>query len=267
MPNPEQKNVVEVEATFGRIEAFADDLITSQIIAFGAHTRPEVAFLLSMVDAGDDVIDLGGHIGSFAIPLAARIGSQGRIVIVEGLPETFTVLERNVRRVAPAAAVTTVNVLIALPDQRYVARTPDGNTGATYFLPATSDDPRQAPVMSLDALCRVHFFPRVLKIDLEGFEEIALRGAPELLSRKPIIYCEVAEQLMRRNGSTVEQLDRLLRACGYRFFRNIGDRNAAHDNFTVEELSELGAGGDFFDALAVHRGDERLSRLLALSKL
>jgi FkbM family methyltransferase len=266
MPNPEQKNVVEVEATFGRIEAFADDLITSQIVAFGAHTRPEVAFLLSMVDAGDDVIDLGGHIGSFALPLAARIGSRGRIVIVEGLPETFTVLERNVRRIAPTAAVTTVNVLIALPDRHYAARTPDGNTGATYFLPATNDGPVQVPVMSLDALCRAHFFPRVLKIDLEGFEEIALRDAPELLSRQPIIYAEVADQLMRRNGSTVEQLDRLLRACGYRLFRNIGDRNAAHDNFTVEELPELGAGGDFFDVLAVHRGDERLSRLLALSK-
>ena len=45
---------------------------------------------MTMVDPKDDVFDLGCHIGTFAIPLAKKIGSDGRIVVVEALPETFS---------------------------------------------------------------------------------------------------------------------------------------------------------------------------------
>ena len=35
------------------------------------------------------------------------------------------------------------------------------------------------------------------------------------------------------------------------FIRNIGDRNSAHDEFTIARLPHLEAGGAFFDVLAV----------------
>ena len=262
MPDSAARALIEVDAMFGRIEAFADDLITDQIIAFGAHTRPELALLLSMVDAGDSVFDLGGHIGSFAVPLAQKAGASGRIVVVEGLAETCAVLERNMRRLGGGASITVVNALIAPPFSAYDARTPTGNTGATYFEPSTALPAAETPTTTLDALGQAFFYPRILKIDLEGFEEYALSGAPQLLAGRPVIYAEVAGQLLQRNGSGVDRLDAILSANGYRYFRNIGERNAAHDRFTVVELRRLQDGGEFFDVLAVHRDDERLSRVL-----
>ena len=259
------RTLVEVESIFGRIEAFADDLITDQIVAFGAHTRPEIAFLLSVVDEGDRVFDLGGHIGSFAIPLAKKVGPRGSIVVVEGLPETFAVLERNLKRSAGAARTIAINALIAKPGVSYEASTPQGNTGASFFRPTADAGTAGIPTASLEALCHTYFFPRVVKIDLEGFEAFALSSAPALLARRPIVYAEVADLLLRRAGATVDQLDGLLSANGYRYFHNIGDRNAAHDDFAVAELPSLCAGGEFFDVLAVHRDDERLSRLIAKS--
>ena len=68
------------------MEAFANDLVTNQIKKFGAHTRPELAFLLSVVDEGDAVFDIGGHIGTFAIPLAQKVGPSGRVLVVEPSP-------------------------------------------------------------------------------------------------------------------------------------------------------------------------------------
>jgi FkbM family methyltransferase len=259
------RNLIEVDSIFGRIEAFEDDLVTDQIVAFGAHTRPELAFLLTFVDAGDGVFDLGAHIGSFAIPLAQKVGPGGRIVVVEGLPETFVVLERNLRRSVPQATASLVNALIASAGQRYAAQTPQGNTGANFFSPAAGGEGVAVPATTLDALCHAHFFPRVVKIDLEGFEAFALEGGRELLARRPIIYAEIADQLLRRTGASVAQLDGLLQGHGYRYFRNVGDRNAAHDNYLVAELPNLAAGGDFFDVLAIHGDDERLSRFVAPS--
>jgi FkbM family methyltransferase len=239
--------------------------VTDQIVAFGAHTRPELAFLLTFVDAGDSVFDLGGHIGSFAIPLAQKIGPGGRILVVEGLPETFVVLERNLRRSGPHAKALLVNALIASAGQRYVAQTPQGNTGANYFAPVDGGEAVAVPATTLDALCHAHFFPRVVKMDLEGFEAFALEGGRGLLARRPIIYAEIADQLLRRCGASVFQLDALLQEHGYRYFRNVGDRNAAHDDYVVAELPTLAAGGDFFDVLAIHRDDERLERVCVAS--
>jgi FkbM family methyltransferase len=260
-----ERGLIEVDSIFGRIEAFENDLVTDQVVAFGAHTRPELAFLLAVVDAGDTVFDLGAHIGSFAIPLAKKIGPTGRIVVVEGLPETFVVLERNMRRLAPTGAATLVNALIASASQRYAAQTPQGNTGANFFAPTAAGVAVAAPATTLDALCHAHFFPRLVKMDLEGFEAFALEGGRELLARRPIIYAEIADQLLRRCGASAAELDTLLQGLGYRYFRNVGDRNAAHDNYIVAELPTLAAGGDFFDVLAIHRDDQRLARVLVTS--
>jgi hypothetical protein len=38
---------------FGPIEAYQDDLITTQINEFGNHTRPEFSFATCIIDYGD----------------------------------------------------------------------------------------------------------------------------------------------------------------------------------------------------------------------
>jgi FkbM family methyltransferase len=263
--NMTDKTLVEVEAIFGRIESFRDDLITDQIVAFGAHTRPELAFLLSMVDGGDSLFDIGGHIGTFAIPLAQKIGPQGQILVVEGAPFNFKVLTSNFARVGPRSRVRLRNALIAPLSEVYAMQERDGNTGASYFMPAANQEPLQVSIVSLDALCESEFIPRVVKIDIEGFEAFALAHAPRFLSHRPIIYSEVADELLRRHNSSLSELDGILRNGGYRLFKNDGDRNAAHDQFYPKELTELSEGGDFFDVLAVHKGDPRLDRLVSAS--
>ena len=129
------------------------------------------------------------------------------------------------------------------------------------FVPASTNEPTAVSSATLDAICDTNFTPRVVKIDIEGWEACALSQAPLLLASRPIIYAEVSDKQLQRNGSSAEVLDRLLRENGYRLFKNVGSRNARHDRFVVTELTTLAAGGDFFDVLAVHRYDERLVRL------
>jgi FkbM family methyltransferase len=251
--------LVEVAANFGSILAFPDDLITQHIVTYGAHTRVELAFLMHMVDEGDFVFDLGSHIGSFALPLGQRVGSAGKVLAVEGRAETFDVLSRNVARLGLGHIVQPANLLIA-PPGRYECRTRDANTGASYF-EHVADDGTSLACATVDELSKQYFLPRVLKVDLEGFETFALTGAPELLKRAPIIYAEMGATLLERAGGSLAEIEALLRAHSYRCFKNIGDRNASHDRFEAVELDALSDGGDFFDLLAVHESDERLSRL------
>jgi len=248
------------QSIFGEIRAYTDDLITDQIIDFGAHTRVELAFLLAVVESGDKVFDLGAHIGTFTLPLAQKVGPLGRVIAVEAARETFEILEGNVSR-ASAKNIEVLKGLIAPSSGAYAAHTADKNTGATYFLPASDSEKPTLSTISIRELCEKFFVPRIVKIDLEGFEAHAFRDAAPLWPAKPIIYAEICRDHIERTGQSVETLDRLFHANGYRFFRNVGDRNAAHDDFVVTELDCLSAGGSFYDLLAIHRDDERIGRI------
>jgi FkbM family methyltransferase len=260
LPNAD---LIEVDATFGRIEAFANDVITNQIEKFGTHTRPELAFLLNIVDEGDAVFDIGGHIGTFSIPLAQKVGPRGRLLVVEASPATFAVLDRNIARSVSAASISLMNVLVAPPGHLYALQKNGTNTGANCFMPTDDNDAAGVAGTTLDALCAAHFIPRVVKIDIEGWEAHVLSQAPQLLATHPIVYVEVCDEHLRRNGTSSDVLDRLFRENGYRLFKNVGDRNARHDSFVVMELSKLAQGGIFFDVLAIHADDQRLERMVS----
>ena len=137
-----------------------------------------------VVRRGDTVLDLGGNIGTSAMFFAELVGPEGRVFTFE--PIFHEVLSRNLREngihnveVVPAGvaeepgeisfAVTDVGI-----DSRVV-----GNSG----LGAHRE--RTCTVVSLDSwlaerkLARVDF----VKMDIEGAEESAIRGASDMIAR------------------------------------------------------------------------------------
>jgi FkbM family methyltransferase len=251
---------VEVTATFGTMMAFKHDLITDQILEFGAHTRPELAFLLSMLDPGDRVFDVGAHIGTFAIPIARKVGPSGRVLAVEGDAANFKLLRQNIARNGLTDVVDARHALIAPSDSAYIASHVHNNTGGTFFLAHRGS--RTVPQCTIDELAAEAFQPDVIKIDIEGMEAWALGHASIIAKQKPILYVEIAESLLTRYGASISSLDCILRNLNYRLFRNVGPRNARNDDFEAREIATLGDGGDFFDVLALPHTSPRLARLI-----
>src|SRR3977135_570838 len=94
--NPASTKLTRLVAMHGVFHAVTDDLITRQLIEFGAHTRNELAMVLAHVDEDDVFVDIGAHIGTFVIPVARELGPRGKCLAIEGCAETHTLLERNV---------------------------------------------------------------------------------------------------------------------------------------------------------------------------
>ena len=247
-----------LDAIFGRIETYEGDLVTQQIIEFGAHTRPELAFLLSFIEPSDYVYDIGAHIGTFTLPIANKVGNSGKLLAIEGNPTVFELLVRNIISTGNDW-VQSYNYLIADSKYRLSHNVVETNTGAGYYLPSDSENAIEAK--SLDEILEQTFTPRVVKIDIEGMEYIALKNAPILFSKRPIFYIEISQPQLQRAGSNINQLNDLLIENNYILYRNIGDRNGAHDNYIVKRISSLQEGGEFFDVLAIHIDDERRSLL------
>jgi FkbM family methyltransferase len=258
--DPAAHRTIVVDSIFGPMVAFEGDFATRQIAQFGAHTRNELALLRTFVDQGDLVYDVGAHIGTFAIPLAQACGESGRVIAIEADESNFALLRRNLGQHGLLGRVTPLLGLAGARTGRFRAARFPGHTSATYFTP----DPAGVSLatISIDDLhaidpARVN----VIKLDVEGMELCALQSAERTIARdRPVLYVEMSAEQLARQGATPDDIEALLRRHGYRFFRNVGERNSTHDRFDLVELTSLREGGAFYDVLAITADDGKLAR-------
>ena len=125
---------------------------------------------------GDTVFDLGGNLGTSAMLFARLAGPSGRVVSFE--PVYHDLLARNAREnglanvaVVPAAVGDRCGEAdFAITDEGIDSRIDPGGRGGLR---------RMVPLVTIDEYCRREGIGRVnfIKMDIEGAEEPALRGA------------------------------------------------------------------------------------------
>jgi len=166
------------------------------ILEYGECCQLEVEFLLRLIAMRPgDVIEVGANIGTHTVPMAKALAPQGRrLVAFEPQPFIFQNLcanlalngLRNVRAWPFACGDRESTVQFAMPD--YSAT---GNFGGVSM----SSEPLQetgvaVPCRKLDGILDCKEIS-LIKIDVEGFELHALRGAEATLDRlRPILYVE-----------------------------------------------------------------------------
>lgn len=159
------------------------------------------------VAPGDDVWDIGGNVGVFALAAAHRAGRDAEVVVAEPDPFLASLLQRtathrdnhDLRIAVLCAAISNTaglaRFLIAARGrssnslEQAGQREPAGGTRLVQYV----------PTITLDALLGRFRCPRFVKIDVEGAEAMVLEGAERLLSEcRPSLYIEVgAEQRQR----------------------------------------------------------------------
>jgi FkbM family methyltransferase len=259
------RGIERVETIYGPFYVWENDLITTQLKKFSAHTRNELAMLRSFLREGDQVIDVGAHIGTFCIPFARFVGRRGRIYAFEGERANYALLQKNIRAQGFEETIRSVCAVVSdrgAPFEQLLPPDANGNTAMYYFVPRASSGGEHEPTsIEIDAWASRHHVrlrPQLLKIDTEGAEVHVLRACRGLIERhRPLIYCEINEPALHRFSHSPDDVEAFLGALGYHFFRNVGLRNSATDDYTIAPLSHLREGGSFFDVLAVHPASRR----------
>ena len=193
--------------------------------------EPEILrFAVSLLGAGDVAVDVGAHIGFFAMQFAQAVGPTGMVYAYEPLERNADLLERSIAesrfgsRVALARAA--VSERAGHATLRFARETL--NTGGAFLGDRATgvDESLQAvtvPTISLDdaALRRP---VRLVKMDVEGAEPLVVRGATRLLGEdRPHIISEIhPEQLGRVCGSSPAALFGELARLGYTPHRTDG---------------------------------------------
>jgi FkbM family methyltransferase len=182
--------------------------------------------LLRLTDPGETVLDVGANVGHMTSLLAYAVGEHGRVIAFEPHPETFERLTRNTAGWSGWARIETRQ--IGLSDTDGVANLAtdvyDINQGSPSLEPLSQRrgrlDEHSVRVQRLDSALEDGATIGVMKIDIEGHELHALRGASAMLSAgriRDIVFEERDEpptpvtNLFEAHGYTVMRLGERLR--------------------------------------------------------
>jgi len=147
------------------------------------YGQQEKGFLDLKPSLGDVVLDVGAHVGSYALRYSRIVGNKGRVVAFEPEPDNRRILNWNIRlnkadNVSPRSE--------ALGNFRGKGRLKLSAFAGVHSFVRTSAEIHQTgeilvPVMKLDDLdmARVD----LMKIDVEGYELEVLRGGEETITR------------------------------------------------------------------------------------
>jgi len=148
--------------------------------------------LLQIVQQNWVVLDLGAHIGYFALLLSKLVGPRGKVIAFEPLSENIRTLEqnlttndcRNVVLERRAVAATTGTVILRLNDDNQLSSTASLEHGRpTAVVDAVSLDDYVSGLRE-----RIDF----VIMDVEGAEAAVLRGMRATLMRdRPILVVEL----------------------------------------------------------------------------
>jgi FkbM family methyltransferase len=171
------------------------------------------AVLARELRPGAVFFDAGANAGFFSLAALALVGPAGRCVSIDPDPDNCASI-REQQELNRLGNWTVVPAAVAdAPGRRVFSRVRPGHVGGHLrelrdFELATEDFEVEA--VTLDALAERHGPPDFLKIDVEGAEIAALRGAAGLLSgRRPTWLIEL------HGGDRARQAAALLAEAGY----------------------------------------------------
>lgn len=180
----------------GFLEGYKMKVDWSRFRAFVYGTwEPEIVEAVTeVVCKGFVAIDVGAHLGYYALILSRLVGTNGRVIAFEPMPSNFQVLSENIQ-LNDCKNVQIVNKAVSDRSGHFEARLPTESKLPSSFSLLETEDVESIVVntISLDDFLR-DWDHRVdfIQIDVEGAEGMVLEGARRTIERyHPILLVEV----------------------------------------------------------------------------
>ncbi len=217
---------------------------------FGIGGKVFPVLLGQYVRPGDLVVDVGANIGYFSLCALDRVGVEGKVVSFEANPSLGARLEEHFTAQSCPLELVKAAVWDEPGELEFFVAT---NTGWSSAAQNPSFETRE--VVAVPSVRLDQFFDergdgqiRLLKVDVEGAELQALRGARGLLDAGRIDYVLFETGGPRRLaafGSSGEQLAQTMSESGYRMVASIRD-DRMHGPVPEGQIGQF--NGDFLYA-------------------
>lgn len=174
------------------------------------EARSEDVDVIKMIlRPGDRFYDIGANIGQLSIEAAILVGPRGMVTSFEAHPRTAELFRNNVK-------------LNGLKNIRIVQSAVGDKCGWLVFTDSNTDDQNSVsengsihvPVLKLDTLYNGDKID-LLKIDIEGYELFAIKGASETLKNVDLIYFEAWDRHFAKYDYCFADLHKILEENGF----------------------------------------------------
>jgi len=152
--------------------------------------RAKIALIKSTVKPGMTVLDIGANIGFYSTLFSKLVGEQGHVIAFEPDPLNFRRLAANTRRLANvtklqmACGEKTEKLRLYLSDRFNVDhQTFDSGEGREYI---------EIQSVSIDDYVNNDEKIGFIKIDVQGYDFYAMKGAVKTISNSPFL-CVIGE--------------------------------------------------------------------------
>ncbi len=206
-----------------KINGFIVKLPTRYINYFPAdYEKENFQFLKRHVKPGDQVLDIGAHIGLFATAAAQLTGNNGKVYAFEPAAETQVLLRQTI----------SINRMENVIEPYSEAMGASSGKTVFYVSPIKGDnsnslvsykDDRELQAMEVNMFSIDDFVKNknlqklaFIKIDVEGAEYDALMGAMTTLKNlRPVCIVAIHPEPIAAKGDSLEKIYDLIIDCGY----------------------------------------------------
>ena len=205
--NPgEYGEVVEVKCPDLRLKMAVHEkgeFVSASLRERGWYSQRDYTLFRALLKPGDSYIDVGAHIGLYALYVAHVVGPKGKVVALEPEPKNYELLRENIR-LNDFNNVETLQAAAGAREGRSKLFLSPQNSGDHYLSSVSGGrESVGVPVTTLDrVVSRFDLKPRLIKIDVQGAEAQVLAGARETLKNKPVVILEFSPGLMGRIGDS-----------------------------------------------------------------
>jgi FkbM family methyltransferase len=166
-------------------------------MGLGLYEPRCVALIKRLVNKGMRCLDLGAQTGFYTCLLASLVGESGHVDAFEPMPASFEVLVRNVNENAFDRIVTSHPLGVS-----DTGRMVEGSLVSKMFVAGRISGAETASFQCVAVDEIIEGTIDFIKIDVEGYEPLALRGMTSLLRAcQPVILSEVNDFWLRACGN------------------------------------------------------------------
>lgn len=252
---------VELDGQIFRVDP-RDFGVTLELHSTGTYEPFTRGLCLESLQPGMVFLDIGAHVGLYALPAACRVGEQGRVVAFEPHPSNRALLEENLSR-NDVTNVTVVPAAVSDRPGQLELQVSSFNTGdhRLYRQGSSRAKTVSTDVVSVDAWLESSGIDRIdlIKMDVQGAEASVLEGMRRTLDANHDLQMiiEYTPWMLRESGADPLLMLTDLESAGFSL-SIIDEAHGCVRSATAVEVHKSCPGRSYVNVLAVRKGPDEV---------
>lgn len=198
-----------------------EESVCAHLIAHGQWEPWARDVVLGLIEPGDHVLEIGGHVGYYTLGMAHKVGPKGSVTTFEANPRLAALASRSVRfnGYSGRAEVRQQAVSNVAGRLRFTVSRQFGGGGHIYVRDGAlgaDSDVIEVEAVRIDDLKLPDI--KLIRIDAEGSEPLILQGAEKLLQKPGIVLCIEWDIVQMRSRTPPAEFAAWLDGMGFRFW-------------------------------------------------